>query len=122
MMRLLYMIFVFSIIGSQHAGGKMSKDVVVFWIPPEVETYVPVTPENIEEVAFKIVHIKNQKQADKIIDLIEKSDQSVDSKRIRAKIVTDDRFYNFDSKGTGISSTGQAVKIDLKNLKLVLCE
>ena len=121
-MRVLCVICVLAIFGSQYAGGKGSKNFEVFWVPPQVETYVPVTAENIEQRAFKIVTIKNERQADEIVSLIRNSDQAVDSARIRVKISTDDKFYNFDSNGIGVSSAGEAVQIDLKKLKMVLCE
>jgi hypothetical protein len=121
-MRLLYVISVLALVGSQYVRGEVSKNVRVFWIPPEVETYTAVTAENIEEVAFKIVHIKNERQANEIVGLIQESKQVVDSKRIRVKISAGGKFYNFDSNGVGVSSTGEAVRIDLKSLKLVLCE
>jgi hypothetical protein len=121
-MRLLCAIFVLLIVGSLHVGGEMSNGVNVFWIPPEVETYIPVTPENIEKAAFKIVYVKNEKQANQLIGLIQKSNQVVDSKRIRVKVSADGKFYNFDSYGIGASSEGEAVMIDLKKLKLVLSE
>lgn len=121
-MRLLYMISLFLIMASRSNGGKVSTDVEVFWIPPEVETYVPVTPENIEKMAFKIVWVKNEKQAEEVVGLIQTSNQAVDSKRIRVKISTGDKYYTFDSDGIGVSSAGEAVRIDLKRLKLVQCE
>jgi hypothetical protein len=100
----------------------MEARVEVFWIPPAVEFDTPVTPENIEEEAFKIVLIRYEVQADQTIGLIKKSGQKVDSKRIRVKIKTDAKFYNFDSNGTGVSSTGDVVQVDLKKLRSVLCE
>jgi len=100
----------------------VSENIQVFWVPPEVETYVPVTDKNIEEMAFKVVVVKNNQQADQIVSLIHKSDQEVDSKRIRVKITTGDKFYDFDSNGIGVSSEGLSVAIDLKRLKTVLCE
>jgi hypothetical protein len=121
-MRLFCLIFVLAIIGTQYAGGKDTGNIRVFWVPPEVETYVPVTDGNIEEMAFKVVIVKNSHQADQITSLIHKSEQEADSKRIRVKIVTGDKFYNFDSNGLGVSSEGQSVAIDLKRLKIVLCE
>ena len=121
-MRLLYLTLLLTLICTQSVGGEVHKSVEVFWIPPEVETYVPVTTDNIESAAFKIVRIKNEKQARKVLDLIQESSQELNSKKIRVKIVTADKFYNFDSNGVGISSVGQTVKVDLKNLKRVLCD
>ncbi|MGB8851579.1 MAG: hypothetical protein WCC76_17840 [Candidatus Acidiferrales bacterium] len=121
-MRLLCVISLLATIGSHNAGIKTFKNFVVFWIPPQVETYLSVTPENIEARALKIVHIKDEEQPDKIISLIKKSKQAVDTKRIRVKITADDKFYNFDSYGTGVSSAGEAVQIDFNKLKLALCE
>jgi len=100
----------------------VSNQVVVFWIPPQVETYVPVTMENIEQMAFKIVSIRNERQADQVLGLIQKSKQGLDSKKLRIKISTDRGFYGFDANGIGVSSKGEAVKIDIQKLKHVLCE
>ena len=61
-MKLLYLIPLVAMLTSQNLGGKVSRTVDVFWIPPDVETYVPVTPANIEEAAFKIVHIQDRHQ------------------------------------------------------------
>lgn len=125
-MRLLFAICVLTSVCSHSIGGQvpkeMYKNVKVFWIPPQVETYIPVTVENIEKMAFKIVDVKNEKLATEITGAIQKSNQRVDPKRIRVKIVTDDKFFNFDSNGLGVSSAGEAVRIDLKKLKEVLCE
>ena len=121
-MRLLCAIAVLAIISSQCVAGQVSKNVKVYWIPPEVETYGPVTAENIEKMAFKIVDVKNENQANEITGLVHKSNERVDSNRIRVKIVIEGNFYNFDSNGIGVSSAGEAFKIDLKRLKLVLCE
>lgn len=100
----------------------MTRGVDVFWVPPEVETYIPVTVDSIEKAAFKIVHIKDKRQADELIALIEKSEQTVDGKRIRIKISTGNKSYSFDSNGVGVSSTGEAVRIELSKLRKVLCE
>src|SRR5437762_694380 len=100
-MRLLYFALV-TILSVQSVGGEVPKKMEVFWIPPEVETYIPVTADNIEGEAFKLVQIKNEKQAREVIDLIRVSNQSADPKRIRVKIVVDQKSYNFDSNGLGI--------------------
>lgn len=121
-MRVLCVISVLTMFSLQYAGGKGLKNFEVFWVPPQVETYTPVTAENIEKMAFKIVTIKNERQADEIVGLIHKSDQAANSTRIRVKISTDEQFYNFDSNGVGVSSAGEAVGIDLKKLKMALCE
>jgi len=115
-------LLVSAIIGSQSSGGKVPKEVVVFWIPPEVETYVPVTKENIEQMAFKIVSVRNEKQADEVLSLIHKSNKGLDSKKIRIKISTDRGFYILDANGIGVSSRGEAVEMDIQKLKLVLCD
>jgi hypothetical protein len=119
-MRLLWLISALALFVLQYSGWEPRVD--VFWIPPAVEFDTPVTPENIEEEAFKIVRIRYEPQADETLALIMKSDQKVNLKRIRVKIKTDAKFYNFDSDGIGVSSAGEAVKIDLKKLKSVLCE
>ena len=95
---------------------------MVFWIPSQVETYAPVTPDNIEQMAFKIVSVKNERQADQIVSLIGKTNQKLDTNRIRIKISTEQSSYNFDANGVGLSSTGEQVKIDIQKLKQVLCE
>lgn len=94
--------------------------VVVFEIPPEVETYVPVTPADIEERAFKVVYLKNERQADEAVALIREGNEALDPEMIRFKIIRNDESYVFDNKGIGISSKGKAVKIDLKGLTAVL--
>src|SRR5258708_30451587 len=122
-MQMLYAMFLaLALIGSENDGGKMSEKVVVFWIAPQIETYVPVTMENIENMAFKVVSVNNDRQADQILNLIQTSNQGPDSKKIRIKISTGGRFYDFDANGTGISSKGETVKIDIQKLKQLLCE
>jgi len=121
-MKLLGVISLILILGSQDLGGKVSKAVDVFWIPPGVETYAPVTASNIEEEAFKIVHIRDRHQREEVIDLIRNSERATDAKRIRIKVSYEDKSYNFDSDGIGISSQGERVQIDLKRFKAVLCE
>ncbi|HUJ31273.1 MAG TPA: hypothetical protein VLY23_08340 [Candidatus Acidoferrum sp.] len=119
-MRLLCLVCALAFFASQDTAWKTR--VEVFWIPWTVETYAPVTPENIEKEALKIIRIRDEEQTDHVLGLIMKSDQKVDSKRIRVKIKTESKFYNFDSDGIGVSSIGEAVKIDLKKLKSALCE
>jgi len=109
-------------IGSRSFGGKESNQVVVFWIPPQIETYVPVTTENIEAMAFKTVSIRNERQTDQVLGLIQKSKQGLNSKKLRIKISTDRGFYNFDADGIGLSSKGEAVETDIQKLKQALCE
>jgi putative lipoic acid-binding regulatory protein len=113
---------VLALVNSQSYGAKAMEKVVAFWIPSEVETYAPVTAENIERMAFKIVTVKNERQADQIVSLIERTNQKLDANRIRIKISTEQNFYNFDANGIGISSNGEQVKIDIRKLKQVLCE
>lgn len=121
-MRLFCLISALAIISTQYAAGKPSENMQVFWIPPRVETYIPVTGENIEDMAFKVIIVKNEHQIDQVRSLIHRSDQSADVKRIRVKIITADKSYNFDANGLGVSSEGQPVNIDLKRLKIVLCD
>jgi hypothetical protein len=103
-------------------GAKAMEKVVVFWIPSQVETYAPVTADNIEQMAFKTVSVRNERQAGQIVSLIEKANQKLDANRIRIKISTEQNSYNFDANGIGISSNGEQVKIDIQKLKQVLCE
>jgi putative lipoic acid-binding regulatory protein len=114
--------FVLALVNLQSYGAKAMEKVVVFWIPSQVETYAPVTPENIERMAFKVVSVKNERQADQVVSLIERTNQKLDANRIRIKISTEQNFYNFDANGIGISSNGEQVKIDIQKLKQVLCE
>jgi len=113
---------VLALASSQSYGAKAMEKVVAFWIPSQVETYAPVTAENIEQMAFKIVSVKNERQADQVVSLIERTDQKLDANRIRIKISTEQNYYNFDANGIGISSNGEHVKIDIQKLKQVLCE
>jgi hypothetical protein len=119
-MRLLCFVCALAFFASQDTGWKTR--VEVFWIPWTVETYTPVTPENIEKEALKIIRIRDEAQTDHVLGLVMKSDRTVDSKRIRVKIKIETKFYNFDSDGIGVSSTGESVKVDLKKLKSALCE
>jgi hypothetical protein len=122
-MRSLSLAFlVLALVNLQSYGAKAMEKVVAFWIPSQVETYAPVTPENIERMAFKVVSVKNERQADQVVSLIEKTNQKLDTNRIRIKISTEQNFYNFDANGIGISSNGEQVKIDIQKLKQVLCE
>jgi hypothetical protein len=122
-MRSLSLAFlVLALVNLQSYGAKAMEKVVAFWIPSQVETYAPVTPENIERMAFKVVSVKNERQADQVITLIERTNQKLDANRIRIKISTEQNSYNFDANGIGISSNGEQVKIDIQKLKQVLCE
>jgi putative lipoic acid-binding regulatory protein len=113
---------VLALANSQSFGAKAMEKVVAFWIPSQVEMYAPVTAENIEQMAFKIVSVKNERQADQVVKLIERTDQKLDAYRIRIKISTGQNYYNFDANGIGISSNREQVKIDIQKLKQVLCE
>jgi len=121
-MRTIWLFVISVIIGSVQAGGQVKSNVVVFKIPAEIETYTPITSDNIEKSAFTVVYVRDDKQASKVIDLIEQTTQAFNPKRIRVKISRGKMFYVFDSDGIGMASSGQAVKLDLKALKLVLCE
>ena len=122
-MRRLYIGFLASlVIAFPNYGKQASTKVVVFWMPPQVETYTPVTMQNIEDRAFKVVSIRNEKQAGQLIGLVQTSDQRFASGRIRIKITTEHGFYDFDASGLGVSSTGKAMKINIEKLKQVLCE
>jgi hypothetical protein len=121
-MRLVRMISLLSILSSQIIAGKASTTVDVWWIPPDVETYTPVTADNIEERAFKVVHVQDDHQAEEVIALIQRSGRVADPARIRVKISFDDKSYDFDPDGIGVSSKGERVQIDLRKLKAALCE
>jgi len=120
-MRLLLVVLL-GLASLQSHGAKATDKVVVFWIPSQMETYTPVTPENIERMAFKTVSVKNKHQADQVVALIEQTSRKLDANRIRIKISTEQISYNFDADGIGISSSGEQVKIDIQKLKQVLCE
>jgi hypothetical protein len=102
------------------AGGQVIAKVVVYEIPAGVETYVPVTRDDIEERAFKVVSLKNDKQASEAIALIHETHEAFDPKRIRVKIVKGDESYVFDANGIGVSSSGKSVAIDISQLTVVL--
>jgi hypothetical protein len=113
---------VLALLNSQSHGANVIAEVAVFWIPSQIEFYAPVTADNIEQSAFKIVSVKNERQAQQVVSLIEITNQKLNAYRIRVKISTKQNFYNFDANGIGISSKGEQVKIDVQKLKQVLCE
>ena len=121
-MRLVCMIWIFAILGSQNIGGKVSTPVDVWWIPPQVETYNAIPPDNIEKSAFKIVHVQDDEQAEEVVALVQRSNRVTDKARIRVKISFGNKSYNFDSDGIGVSPNGERVQINLKKLQAVLCK
>jgi hypothetical protein len=102
------------------AEAQVSAKVIVFEIPSGIETYVPVTGNDIEERAFKVVSLRNEKQASEAIALIRETHDVADPKKIRLKIVAGNEFYVFDARGVGVSSSGKQVKIDIAQLEVVL--
>jgi hypothetical protein len=117
------LISVLGVLGFQLAGGGPPTSMKIFWIPPEVETYIAMTADNIEAQAFKIVDIRDSGQAGDILALIKKSKQTIDGKRVRIKLSVENKSatsYIFDSNGIGVSSSGEAVQIDLNKLRMAI--
>ncbi len=119
-MRPLYFIVALGVLSFQLGGSSPPTSMKIFWIPPEVETYIAITADNIEEQAFKIVDIRDSGQAAEILALIKKSNQTIVAKKIRIKVSTEKKSYVFDSNGIGVSSSGEPVQIDLSKLRMVI--
>ncbi|HEY4356294.1 MAG TPA: hypothetical protein VGN16_11140 [Acidobacteriaceae bacterium] len=102
------------------ALGQRHADMVVFEIPPGIQTLVPVTPGDIEARAFKVVYLKNDRLIEEAQSLIQNTNETFEPKMIRAKIKCGTESYVFDSEGVGVSSHGKAVKIDFNRLREIL--
>jgi len=92
------------------------QDMVIFEIPYDIQTVAPITPSDIEREAFKVIYLRDDIMISDVQALINKADEAPDTRMIRAKFQLGEKSYIFDSRGVGVSSSGEAVRIDFRKL------
>ena len=91
------------------SGGNM---ITVYFLPFEIETYVPVTADTVECDAHEVWQIKDSQQSARLLGLLRNDDSRVDPKRIRAKIVSPGKTFLVDS--AGVATDGESrYRLDL---------
>jgi len=95
----------------------------IYFIPFNVQTYVPVTMNNIEEKAFHVFEItNNSKLAIKLIRMLDQDNYGIlDDKMIRLKLQNRDKIYYVDSKGN-IKVSTKISKCDTEDVEKVINE
>jgi len=73
----------------------------IYYIPFKVETYVPVTTNDIESRAIYIFEVPNDSElAIKLTKMLEQDNHGAfDNKKVRLKVRSDDKIYYIDSEG-----------------------
>src|SRR4051812_44803336 len=87
------------------ADARDGCDAVVYFIPPGVETYVPVTPESIRRQAFERWCLSSTAQIDKLSSIVSgKTSATFDARRVRMAFLSKNAVRYMDADG--IVSTG----------------
>ncbi len=113
----IYLFLVFSLFGSgciaQSEYMNYSK---IYYVPIGVETYIPVTTSNIEELAVKIGRLED-KYVRQFVRLLEEAKAgSFDSEYVRAKLIVPKvGIIYLDNKGGAMYSQDQKT-LDLESL------
>jgi hypothetical protein len=125
MNRLFCLGFIF-LMASCSPGDGMAGDVEIFYIPIGVETYVPITENNIESSAIRFGNAKESERALERIRIILEtaSDGEFDDEMLRAKITLPNKEVIYIDNRGGISSsvngTSKLGEQNLNDLKSVL--
>lgn len=95
----------------------------IYYVPFNVETYVPVTINNIEDMAFYKFEVHNNSElAIKLINLLEQNGHNdFDDKRVRLKVINNGKTYYVDSN-CNIKVSGVVSKCNIKDIELILNE
>jgi len=81
-------------------GSTTATDTTVYFIPFQVETYVPITPENITDQAWEKWNISTKRHSQRLLAIINHGHSAAfDRNRVRALVVSDGKKYFIDTNG-----------------------
>ena len=104
-------------------SSKMRQAVAkIFFIPFEIETYMPVSTKNIEEYSQNIIGFYNQHEFCKMLpEVLERTKKKVDidNKKIRFKFenYVDKKIYFIDQSGVVKRNDGRTFILNKEELK-----
>jgi len=95
----------------------------IAYLPFSVQTYAPVTTQNIERNAYLTISVRNQSIPKAVISLINnESTNKMDPKSIRLLVTQDQTKYIFDRYGHGLRNGKQPVCISTKEFEKLITE
>ena len=90
--------------------------VTVYFVPFEVETYVPITPSTIRASAWEKWTIRAESRISQLLDLLDHGDKAqFDEKRVRGEVIVKNHTYFVDANGVVVRNK-LAVRIDKAQL------
>lgn len=103
MSRLTILLAMMALFGCSTADGKKYYDTVkIYYIPIGIETYIPITPKNIELSAFKVIKVSySSDYLKKLIAMVEASASgNFSSDHVRVKmLLPDSKVIYIDNYG-----------------------
>jgi hypothetical protein len=92
--------------------------ITAYFVPFEIETYVPITPTTISDAAWEKWTISSKRKMSHLIDLLSRgSAGSFDEHRVRVMIVAGSRTYLIDASGIALVGK-EAIQIDRSKLEV----
>lgn len=93
----------------------------IYYLPFGIQTYAPVTENNIEAQAFVSVALKHDWISGEISSCISRRDAiSMDKNRVRLKIIIKGDAYLFDGDGNGVMNKKVGVRLDVAKISPIL--
>ena len=111
---------IFALASFLHATDSMtshSTSTVVYYIPFQVETYIPVTPETIVDQAWEKWSISEERGRSRLFAILSHGHGSAfDKNRVRALVIAGEKRYLIDTNGVVLSKSkeSQGTVIDKK--------
>lgn len=120
-MRIIAAVLVSIFIVSCSAGDEVKKTAKIYYIPIGMETFIPITKENIEEHEFSYGDQDvSTSDFDKLQKLIKGARAgSFNNDRVRVKIVLPDRSVVFVDNEGGVEVAGEQSKLSDSKLQEV---
>ncbi len=126
-MKTIWILFFASLLGTEAGATKFSK-ALIYYIPFQVETYEPVTPENIKEKAKYTIESKDRHRISQLLDLMSggRKCEGFDNKRVRLLVLFEGGKPEIMVDAEGNVSEGKKLHVlsarEFEKLKKLLSE
>ncbi len=95
--------------------------VKIYYIPFDVQTYEPVSADNIDNQAFIVISMRRDWISEEILSCITPTTPiSMDKKGVRLKIIIKNDVYLFDANGNGVMNHKRAVFLNTNKIGHIL--
>jgi len=103
---------IFAVASFLHATDSMTShgtSTVVYFIPFQVETYIPVTPETIVDQAWEKWSISAKRGSNRLLAILSHGHGSAfDKNRVRALVIAGGKRYLIDTNGVVLSQSKES--------------